>query len=182
MRLFQLVIQIGSGFRTGTMLAIPKRSRLLSRSGASFRLWLKKMKTGDPNCPPHICSAKRIYRKIVEATDGSDGQSYKDVDNNDGEEDNKEDNDNGKEDDDGSIIGGNAGIRIADDDFLLGDMIGQGGQCKCHGNDHPLVPRELFDISDVTAPSIKGSRTSAKKKWPSAGGGGGGGGKEGQSL
>jgi hypothetical protein len=66
------------------------------------------MKTGDPNCPPHIRSAKRIYRKIVEATDGSDGQSYKDVDDDDSKEDDEEDDDNGKEDDeeddDGSIV------------------------------------------------------------------------------
>jgi hypothetical protein len=68
------------------------------------------MKTGDPNCPPHIHSAKRIYRKIVEATDGSDGQSYKDVDVDGGEEDDEEDDDDDKEDDeendDGSIVGG----------------------------------------------------------------------------
>ena len=86
------------------------------------------MKTGDPNCPPHIRSAKHIYRKIVEATDGSDGQSYKDVDNDNGEEDDKEDDDDGKEDDkeddDGGIFGSDAGVRTADDDFLLGDMIG----------------------------------------------------------
>ena len=31
----------------------------------------KKMKTGDPNCPPHIRYAKRIYRKIIAATDSS---------------------------------------------------------------------------------------------------------------
>ena len=140
------------------------------------------MKTGDPNCPPHIHSAKRIYRKIIEATDGSDGQSYKDVDDYDGEDDDKEDNDDGKEDDEeddnGSIVGGDAGVCTTDDDFLMGNMIGQGGQHKRRDNDLPLVPHELFDISDFTAPSIKGSRTSAKKKWPSAGGRGGS--KEGQ--
>ena len=35
----------------------------------------KKVPTGDPNCPPHIRSSKRIYRKIIQATDGSDGES-----------------------------------------------------------------------------------------------------------
>ena len=49
----------------------------------------KKMKTGDPNCPPHIRRAKRIYRKIVIATDGSDGEAneeeYNDKDNDDSE-------------------------------------------------------------------------------------------------
>ena len=33
------------------------------------------MPTGDPNCPPHIQSAKRIHRKIIKATVGSDGES-----------------------------------------------------------------------------------------------------------
>ena len=31
--------------------------------------------TGDPNCPPHIHSSKRIYRKTIQATDGSNGES-----------------------------------------------------------------------------------------------------------
>ena len=31
----------------------------------------KKIPTGDPECPPHICNTKRIYRKIVLATDVS---------------------------------------------------------------------------------------------------------------
>ena len=35
----------------------------------------KKVPTGDQNCPPHIRSSKRIYRKIIQATDGSDGES-----------------------------------------------------------------------------------------------------------
>ncbi len=35
----------------------------------------KKVPTGDPNCPPHIRSSKCIYRKIIQATDGSDGES-----------------------------------------------------------------------------------------------------------
>ncbi len=116
------------------MACYPQKERTAESLRRKFQtLVLKKMKTGDPNCPPHIRSAKRIYRKIVEATDGSDGQSYKDVDDDDGEEDNEEDNDDGKEDDkeddDGSIVivGGDAGVHTADDDFLLGDMIGRGG-------------------------------------------------------
>jgi hypothetical protein len=35
----------------------------------------KKNPTGDPNCPPYVCKAKRISRKIVIATDGSTGGS-----------------------------------------------------------------------------------------------------------
>ena len=40
----------------------------------------KKNPTGDPNCPPYVRAAKRIFHKIVQATDGSTGGS--DVDDN----------------------------------------------------------------------------------------------------
>jgi hypothetical protein len=33
------------------------------------------MPTGEPNCTPHVIFAKCIYRRIVEATDGSMGGS-----------------------------------------------------------------------------------------------------------
>jgi hypothetical protein len=32
-----------------------------------------KIKTGNPNMPPHICGAKRAYYAIVKKTDGSTG-------------------------------------------------------------------------------------------------------------
>ncbi len=35
----------------------------------------KKVHTGDPNCPPYVCKANQISRKIVIATDGSTGGS-----------------------------------------------------------------------------------------------------------
>ena len=59
----------------------------------------KKNPTGDPNCPPYVRAAKRIFHKIVQATDGSTGGS--DVDN-DFEETGVERNDDeaGDEDDD----------------------------------------------------------------------------------
>ncbi len=53
------------------------------------------MPTGDHKCPPHVVFAKRIYRKIVEATDGSMGASdlkddLEDDDNERVEDDDKE--------------------------------------------------------------------------------------------
>jgi len=39
-----------------------------------------KIPTGDPNCPPYVRDAKRIYYKIVQATDGSTGGSDVDDD------------------------------------------------------------------------------------------------------
>ena len=116
----------------------------------------KKMKTGDPNCPPHIRYAKRIYRKIIAATDGSDGESNKDEDddNDEDDDDDEEEDDvynNNDDDDDGSGGGGGGGVRTHD---FPGDMIGD--QRERNG-DRPIVPRELFDVSDVTAASIEGS-------------------------
>jgi hypothetical protein len=56
-----------------------------------------KIPTGDPNMPPHICKAKHIYYRIVQATDGSTGGSKDGADLNnemDGEfEDDEEDDD-----------------------------------------------------------------------------------------
>jgi hypothetical protein len=46
------------------------------------------MPTGDQNCLPHICSAKLIHRKIVNATNGSTGSS--DVEEGEDNYDNKE--------------------------------------------------------------------------------------------
>ena len=56
----------------------------------------KKIPTGDPNCPPYVRDAKRIFYKIVQHTDGSTGGS--DVDEEAGAEMN--DDEAGDEDDD----------------------------------------------------------------------------------
>jgi len=69
-----------------------------------------KIPTGDPNCPPYVRDAKRIYYKIVQATDGSTGGS--DVDDDIGvtgeteaeRNDGKDDFSNNNEDDDDDDI------------------------------------------------------------------------------
>ena len=79
----------------------PQKDRTAESLRRKFQtLVKKKMKTGDPNCPPHIRSAKRIYRKIVEATDGSDGESNKEKEEDD-DEDDKDDSDDEDADDGG---------------------------------------------------------------------------------
>ena len=62
----------------------------------------KKIPTGDPNCPPYVRDAKRIYYKIVQATDGSTGGSEVDEDFGETGETEAERNDDepGDEDDD----------------------------------------------------------------------------------
>jgi hypothetical protein len=118
----QLVIPIGSRFGTGTTRAIPQKDRTAESLRRKFQtLVKKKMKTVDPNCPPHIHSAKLIYRKIVEATDGSDGKSNKKKEDDDDEDDkddsDDEDADDGRDyddddedaDDDGGGRGGGGG-------------------------------------------------------------------------
>ena len=72
----------------------PQKDRTAESLRRKFQtLVKKKMKTGDPNCPPHIRSAKRIYRKIGEATDGSTGGSDLEDDLEDDDEDNEGDDD-----------------------------------------------------------------------------------------
>ena len=60
----------------------------------------KKIPTGDLECPPHIRNAKRIYRKIVLATDGSTGGSDgsdHDIDADEGEDNTEEDKESKEE-------------------------------------------------------------------------------------
>jgi hypothetical protein len=59
------------------------------------------MPTGDPKCPPHVIFAKCIYRKIVEATDGSTGASNLKNDLEQDEEDDERVKDDDKEEYDG---------------------------------------------------------------------------------
>jgi hypothetical protein len=82
------------------------------------------MPTGDPKCPPHVVFAKCIYRKIVEATDGSTGAS--DL------EDNLEDDDNERvEDDDEEEYDG--------DDFLVTMDVEEGNNKGEGPGERPVV-------------------------------------------
>ncbi len=94
----------------------PKKERTAELLRCKFQeLARKKMPTGDPNCPPHICSAKCIYRMIAKVTDGSDDLSGDDdaSDVNDDDDDNddnpndvvdEEEDDDGNNDDNNSLI------------------------------------------------------------------------------
>jgi hypothetical protein len=58
------------------MVHYPKKERTPESLGRKFQdLAKSKAPTGDPNCLPHIHSAKHIYCLIVMATDGLDGVS-----------------------------------------------------------------------------------------------------------
>jgi hypothetical protein len=37
-------------------------------------LYLKKMPTGDPNCPPNVCFAKQLYQEIRQKSEPSNGE------------------------------------------------------------------------------------------------------------
>ena len=94
----------------------PQKDRTAESLRRKFQtLVKKKMKTGDPNCPPHIRSAKRIYRKIVEATDGSDGKSNKEKDDDD-DEDDRDDDDDEVEEGDSTLEGKKNDDEVEDDD------------------------------------------------------------------
>ena len=92
----------------------PNQDRTVESLKRKFQeLAKKKIPTGDPNCPPHVRFAKRIYRKIVEATDGSTGGS------------NLEDD---LEDDDEENEGDDVGEEGDEEDFLSGVLdVGEGG-------------------------------------------------------
>jgi hypothetical protein len=88
----------------------------------------KKMPTGDPNCPPHIRSAKRMYRMIVKATDGSEGLSGDDDASNvndDNDNDNNNNNDNynvaDKEEDEDGNNDNNIGLIVPHNLSFTGD-------------------------------------------------------------
>jgi hypothetical protein len=55
------------------MACYPKKEQTAKLLRHKFQELKKKQSIGDPNCPPHIRSAKCIYPLIVKATDGSDG-------------------------------------------------------------------------------------------------------------
>ena len=82
------------------------------------------MPTGDPKCPPHLVSAKHIYRKIVEATDGSTGAS-------DLEDDLEDDDDERVEDDDEEEYDG--------DDFPATMEVEDGNNEGEGPGEHPVV-------------------------------------------
>ena len=56
-------------------LLISLWSRNQNRSSKSIKNLSAKSPTGDPNCPPYVCEAKRVLRKIIGVTDGSKGGS-----------------------------------------------------------------------------------------------------------
>ena len=99
----------------------------------------KKNLTGDPNCPPYVRAAKRIFHKIVQATDGSTGGSEVDddfeengVERNDdeagGEDDDMIDSSNNGEDDDDISLPNPAALLFP----RLGETIGGNNSFPAH--------------------------------------------------
>jgi hypothetical protein len=58
----------------------------------TLRTCLQKNPTGDPNCPPYVCEAKQISRKIVIATNGLTGGSDSEVESTASNRDGKDEN------------------------------------------------------------------------------------------
>ncbi len=116
----------------------PNKDRTVESLKRKFQeLAKKKVPTGDPNCPPHIIYAQRIYRKIVEATDGSTGGSDLKGDLEDYNDDKDVD---GDEEDNGKDVVGNI-------EFLAG--MDEDGDSNDHGEgggrrEHLVMARDLF--------------------------------------
>ena len=84
----------------------PKKERTVESLKRKFQeLARKKIPTGDPECPPHIRNAKRIFRKIVLASDGSTGGSdgSENENDDDGEEDTMDDDEEDEEEEDEEV-------------------------------------------------------------------------------
>jgi hypothetical protein len=82
------------------VVCYPKKDWTAISLRRKFQELAEKNPTGDPNCQPHVRSAKRIHQLIVKATDGLDGQSGDDdvLPPNDNDDDNDNDNDDNKDD------------------------------------------------------------------------------------
>jgi hypothetical protein len=146
-----------------------------------------KAPTGDPNCPPHIHSAKRIYRLIVKATDGSDGESGGDDNDfppngNDNKDDNEYKGDDYDEDDeDIGRDGREQGVPV---NLSFGDIsdFTDGKPCAAacmegQPNAAATTMRTSIAVASVSAASRGGNKRSSTPK-----GGGGGGNKGEQSI
>jgi hypothetical protein len=77
-----------------------------------------KIPTGDPNMPPHICKAKHIYYRIVQATDGSTGGSEDGADL-DNERDGEFEVDEEEDDEGGMVEVNNNSFSLSADDEQL---------------------------------------------------------------
>ncbi len=146
---------------------------MLSQKGADCRIaevqvsgaGQKKQPTGDPNCPPHICSAKRIYHLIVKATDGLDGDSGDDNDpppnNNEYDNDNDKDEEDNEDDEDNNKNGG----LVEPVNLSFGDV----SDFTVEGQ--PSAAATTMQTSNMAALVSEASR--GGKKWSSAPKGGG---------
>ncbi len=155
----------------------PKKERTAKSLRCKFQeLACKKMPTSDPNCLPHIRSAKRIYKIIVKATDGSDGLSGDDNarDVNDDDDDDYDDNNNDddnvadeEEDDDGNNDN-NDGLIVPHNLSFAGDAFDLATESESG-------VAAITVRTSTTASLTAGSEASHGKKRSSAQKGGGGG-------
>ncbi len=140
----------------------------------------KKIPAGDPNCPPHIRSAKRIYQLIVKATDGSDGESGDDdvlplngddEDNddvgNDDEDDKGDDKDDEADDSNGGLV---EPVNLSFEN--VSDFTTKG------------MPREVVTAmrTSITAALLSAASHGGKKRSSAPKGGGGGETKKSKAL
>ena len=57
------------------LAAYPMMERTLELLKHKFQGFVHKKNLMDPNCPPYVCKAKQISRKIINATNGLTGGS-----------------------------------------------------------------------------------------------------------
>jgi hypothetical protein len=162
------------------MVCYPKKEQTAKLLRCKFQELAKKNPTGDPNCPPHVCSAKRIYQLVVKAKDGLDGESGDDDvlppngdnANNDDVGDNDED-DKGDDEDDKADDSNGGLVETLNLSFEnVSDFITEG------------VPREVGTAmrTSITVALLSAANRGGKKRSSAPKGGGGGKTKKSKAL
>jgi hypothetical protein len=161
----------------------PKQEQTLESLKCKFQeLARAKVKTGNPNMPPHICVAKRAHYAIVKKADGSTGGGSQDSifgvrsddegeggeqvggGGGDGDEDNELDFDN---DDIGHDQGGRTSLGV-DSTNLFGDVVDvEGVNGALFGNDAGMDEPVAVAATVSTAASSSTMSTNSGGKWSS---------------
>jgi hypothetical protein len=117
-----------------------------------------KIPTGDPECPPHICNAKRIYRKIALATDGSTGGSNgSDDEGKDDAEEDKEGNNEEEEEEEEEGDGANTSYDFSVDNEQEPEAEPEAVAAAAGGKNHSLGKNCSLSSSTQSSTS-KGKR------------------------
>ncbi len=147
------------------MVRYPKKVQTAESLRRKFQELAKENQTGDPNCPPHVRHAKRMFQLIIKAIDGLDGES--------GDDDNVSDNDNNVGDDDKEDKGDAKDDEA--DDGGLGELVNLSFEnvSDFTGEGVPSEVGTTMRRSSVTAALLSAASRGGNKRSSAPTGGGG---------